>query len=313
MQEINHNYNSNITEDEIDLLELFRILLDGKWIILSITSISSIAVVIYSLMLPNIFESKSILVSTDSFASGSISNTLSNYSGLASLAGINLPSQKSKSNSQEAIMKINTLSFFKNNIMPYIFIPDLVALESWEKSTNTLYYNNDLYDKDSNKWINESEKPTAQESFRIFQEHFEIFEDKKNNFITLSIKHQSPFIAKEWSDLLVKEINSFYRKKDKLESQKAVNYLNAQISTTNLSEIKLVIAQLLQQETQKLTLIEANESYVFEFIDPPAVMERKVEPRRALICIIGALLGGVFSIIFVIIKYYFFRKGPVLS
>ena len=40
MQEIKDNHNSNIIEDEIDLLELFRILLDGKWIILSITSIS---------------------------------------------------------------------------------------------------------------------------------------------------------------------------------------------------------------------------------------------------------------------------------
>ena len=39
--------------------------------------------------------------------------------------------------------------------------------------------------------------------------------DKKNNFVTVKIKHQSPHIAKEWTKLLIDQINSFYRKKDK--------------------------------------------------------------------------------------------------
>ena len=49
---------------------------------------------------------------------------------------------------------------------------------------------------------------------------------------------------------------------------------------TGLSEIKQVLAQLLQEETKKLTLIEANQFYVFDYIDPPAVMEQKSEPNR---------------------------------
>ena len=65
-------------------------------------------------------------------------------------------------------------------------------------------------------------------------------EDKKSGFITLSIKHQSPFIAKQWVELIVNEVNSFYRQKDKSESEKAVSYLNQQISMTGLSEIKQV-------------------------------------------------------------------------
>ena len=45
------------------------------------------------------------------------------------------------------------------------------------------------------------------------------------------------------------------------------------------------MAELQQQEIQKLTLMEASEFYVFEYIDPPAVMEKKSEPSRAMICI----------------------------
>ena len=103
-------------------------------------------------------------------------------------------------------------------------------------------------------------------------------------------------------------INSFYREKDKTEAEKAVNYLNNQIRKTNLAEIKEVIANLLQQETQKLTLIEASEAYVFDYIDPPAVMEKKIAPTRSKICIIGALLGGIFGVLIVLLRHYFFRK-----
>ena len=133
-------------------------------------------------------------------------------------------------------------------------------------------------------------------------------EDKKSGFITLSIKHQSPFVAKKWTELVVNEVNSFYRQKDKSESEKAVSYLNQQISMSGLSEIKQALAKLLQEETKKLALIEANEFYVFDYIDPPVVMETKSEPNRAIICILSTILGGMLGIVLALIKYYVSQK-----
>ncbi|MBT4883718.1 MAG: chain length determinant protein, partial [Glaciecola sp.] len=133
-------------------------------------------------------------------------------------------------------------------------------------------------------------------------------EDNKSGFISLSIRHQSPFVAKHWAELIINEVNSFYRQKDKSESERAVSYLNQQISMTGLSEIKQVLAQLLQEEAKKLTLIEANQHYVFDYIDPPAVMEQKSEPKRSLIFILSLLLGGMLSIILVLIRYYVIKQ-----
>ena len=79
-------------------------------------------------------------------------------------------------------------------------------------------------------------------------------------------------------------------------------------NTKGLSEVKQALAQLLQEETKKLTLIEANQFYVFDYIDPPAMMEQKSEPKRLLILILSSLLGGMFSISLVLIKYYVFKK-----
>ena len=312
MQETYNNKNTNDFDDQIDIQELFYVLMQGKWIILSLTTFVSIIGVIYSLLLPNIYESKAILVPVNS--SDSISRALGGYSGLAGLAGITLPSGGDDGNSEQAIEKISSLSFFENNILTNIYLPDLMALKSWNGKKNILTYDENIYKISSNTWVRDysyprQQIPSAQESFEIFKtKHLSLSEDKKSGFITLSIKHQSPFIAKKWTELVINEVNAFYRQKDKSESEKAVSYLNQQISMTGLSEIKQVIAELLQEETKKLTLIEANQFYVFDYIDPPEVMEKKSEPKRPLICILSALLGTMLSILLVIIRHYFFTK-----
>mgnify|MGYP000574820909 CR=1 FL=1 len=61
MQEAHSNKHPNDFDDEIDLRELFYVLLRGKWIIVSLTAFISIIGVIYSLLLPNIYESKALL------------------------------------------------------------------------------------------------------------------------------------------------------------------------------------------------------------------------------------------------------------
>ncbi len=49
MQEEHSNKHPNDFDDEIDLRELFYVLLEGKWIIVSLTAFVSIIGVIYSL------------------------------------------------------------------------------------------------------------------------------------------------------------------------------------------------------------------------------------------------------------------------
>lgn len=302
------------TSDELDLAALFYEIAKGKWMIISLTGLTTIIGLIIAFNIPNMYQSRSILVNTES--SSNISRSLQNYAGLAGLAGINLPSESDDSNFAQAIQKINTLSFFTDSIRPNIFLPDLMAFKSWDSKNNKLVYDKNIYDIDSNSWVRDyshpnKQIPSSQESFKIFKKHFSLIENKKTGFITLKIKHQSPHIAKMWSDLLINEINKFYRQKDKSASIRAVEYLNEQILITNLSEVKEIISELLKEETQKLALIEANKFYVFDFIDPPAVMERESEPNRVFIIILSFFMGGMLGVITVLLKYYLSRSQSI--
>jgi uncharacterized protein involved in exopolysaccharide biosynthesis len=300
--------NNNIdeyVEDDIDISVLIRALLDGKWIIASLTGIASVLVVWYSLSLPNIYTGKALLVAVS--AQDSVSSSVQELSGLASLAGISI--SDSSDTSAVALEKINTLSFFEEKILPQISLPNLFAVKSWDPKSNTIIYDTEIYDASNNIWVREVElpktpEPSSQESHRSFEDHLSVYQDPKTSFISISIDHQSPFIAKKWADLVVNEINAYFREKDRLEANFAVNYLNNEIYNTRLSEVKEVIAAVLAQQIQQLTLIEANINYVFDYIDPPVVMEKKSSPRRAMICIIGALLGGFIGSIIALIRFF---------
>jgi len=302
---MNNTNPTEYIEDDIDIAFLIRALLQGKWIIIGFTSVASILVVIYSLSLPNIYTGQAMLVPVSS--KDSVSGSAQNLGGLASLAGISL--SDSSDTSVVAIEKLQSLSFFEDKILTQINIPDLMAVESWNLNNNSTTYDHDIYDDKTKSWTREvsfpqTPKPSAQESYKAFMEHLSVVRDLKTNVITIAISHQSPYVAKQWADLVVTEINTFYREKDRSEAEFAVNYLNDQISQTRLSEVKMVIAEVLAQQIQKLTLIEANDNYVFDYIDPPTVMEKKSAPRRAIICIIGALLGGFIGALVALFRYF---------
>ena len=79
---------------------------------------------------------------------------------LAGLAGISLPSGGDEGNSAKAIQKISSLSFFENNILPNIYLPDLMAVKSWNSKTNTLAFDESIYDKNSNTWVRDYSYPS---------------------------------------------------------------------------------------------------------------------------------------------------------
>ena len=302
---MNNNTHINTSyhpDDELDFRQLFQLIWQGKWIVVAIVTFFSITSVIYSLSLPNIYQSKALLspVSEQAGSNGGMKG----MGGLASIAGINL--SQSGGNVDEAIDKLGTLSFFENNILPNIFLPDLMAIDSWDASTQTVIYNKN-YNKETQTW---SQVPSPQESFMKFKKYLSVNQSKKTGFVTISVKHQSPVVAQAWTQLIVREVNEFFRIKDKAEATAAMEYLNAQMSQTSFAQIRQVIAQLLQQKIQQLTLIEVRDFYVFDYIDPPAVMEFKSEPARAIICIVSALLGGLLGIFVVLIRHFSSENKP---
>ena len=305
MNNSNSSFKYSMNESEIDLLGLLKILWIQKNIVISITLLSCVLVVIYSLSLPNIYTSKALVspVQTDM----NQQNPLGRYGGFASFAGINI---QDKTAAATAVETLNSLKFFEESFLPNINLEDLMAVNDWNSSTNKLSYDNKVFDFDNKLWIREvsfpkEKTPSAQEAHRKFNDgHFSLYEDKDTGFITLHIKHHSPYIAQSWLNTILVNINKTIRTEQKIKTLTSIDFLNQQLIKTQYTEVKQALSFLLQQETEKLMLIESNQDYVFKTIDPPAVPELKSGPSRSLICIIGALIGGILSVIVALLNHY---------
>jgi uncharacterized protein involved in exopolysaccharide biosynthesis len=147
-------------------------------------------------------------------------------------------------------------------------------------------------------------KPSLQEAHEEFLELLALGEDKQSGFVTLSVQHESPVVAKEWAELLIDRINEEIRAEDVGEAEASIAFLEAQREQTSLVSLDEVFAQLIEEQTKTIMLANVSKDYVFDIIDPPVVPELKSKPSRALICVLGTLLGGMLGIVWVLVRHY---------
>ena len=293
----------------IGLRELFKVLWEEKSLITIVIALASIVSVVVSLSMPNIYQSTAILAPKSDDASG-LSRLASQYGGLASLAGINLGALGNEGMSKPAIAleKMKSLSFFKQHLYEDILV-DLMAVQSWDSSTRQLMYDDDIYDIASNKWLRKVDpprqvRPSDQEAHEAFVELVLISEDKRTGLISVSVEHESPDVAKLWVEMMVNRVSEDLRSKDILEAEQSIEFLESQREETSLVSLDEIFAQLIEEQTKTIMLANVSKDYVFDVIDPPVSPELKSKPFRALICVLGSLLGGVLGSVIVLIRHF---------
>jgi hypothetical protein len=128
--------------------------------------------------------------------------------------------------------------------------------------------------------------------------------------IILAIEHYSPEIATQWLKWLVNDINSTMREQDKIEAQNSIDYLTKKLEETQLSDMQTVFYQLIEEQTKTIMLAEVSKEYVLKTIDPANAPEEKAKPKRALIVVLGTILGGILSVLIVLIRHFNKKVTP---
>jgi LPS O-antigen subunit length determinant protein (WzzB/FepE family) len=299
LEKLNKDNMDSNSDNGLDLLDIFKILWERKYFIVIMTSIFILTSIIFALSLPNLYKSDALLMPQQE--ESSMSSMLNQYSSVANLAGIPL-SGSSGSKAQEAISRITSYDFFSKHFVPNIAIEDLLASEKWDSSTNKYSYDKSIFNSESGKWIDGG--PSLQKAYKIYLECLSISLNKKTSFVSVSVKHISPFAAQEWTQLIIDQIDKVMRNIDREESTKAVNFLNTLALSVKYEGIKKNLSSLQEDQMKKLMMIEASDNYVFKVLDSPIVPERKFEPRRSVIVILGMILGFLLSIIISLTQHY---------
>ena len=152
--------------------------------------------------------------------------------------------------------------------------------------------------------MNGVENHQTKKHIKEYKRALSISQEELTGLVYLSMKHKSPVVAQNWVDTIIYNINECMREIDKQDAQNSIDFLNESLKNTNSQSIKVVFAKLMESQMQTLMLASSNEAYVFKTINSPIIPEDKSSPSRALICILGTLLGGILSILIVLFRNF---------
>ena len=302
----NMQENNPYFDDEIDLRELFNALWTAKKLIIQITAIFAIGSIAYSLSLTNYYKSESLLIAR----TASETQGLSQFSGLAAIAGVNLPSS-GVDKATQTIELIKSRKFVKHLMTFDDILPSIMAAKTYNSASQELLFDQKLYDSETKTWKKKPKNgpiiPSYLEAYEVYIGNMlSISQDKITGFISINIEHISTLFAKELLELIIRESNELLRKKDMEESKQGLEYLTSELSKTPFVEIKESINALIEVQLETQMLAQINQDYILIEIEPPFVPEEKSKPSRSLICVLGTMLGGMLSVFIVLIRHYSF-------
>ena len=232
-----------VDDGEIDLRELFKAIWKGKWIIIATTLIFAVASVLYALSLPNTYKADALLAPAESSSGGGLSKMAGQLGGLAALAGVNLGGGET-SQTELAVQVMKSRQFVDAFINKHDLLVPLMAVKDWDIATNKLVINEDSYNPSTGEWLREPEglrgaKPTAQEAFEVFsKDTLSVGQDKESGLYTVSIKHYSPYVAQQWVNWLIEDINKVMRERTIAETSQNLDYLNTQLQKTAVADMQ---------------------------------------------------------------------------
>jgi uncharacterized protein involved in exopolysaccharide biosynthesis len=293
-------------DDEIDLAELWHAIWSGKLLIIAISGLFAISSIIYAINQPNIYKATTLLAPASE--QGGLSKMAGQFGGLASLAGINLGGGGTDKTGL-ALEVLKSRVFLEKFINKHQLLVPLMAAENWNAKTNTLIFNDDVYNATTKTWVGEVDapkqlEPSSWQAYKVFQSILSVTTDKETGMITFTIEHYSPEIATQWLLWLVSDINAAMRDQDKAEAQRSIDYLSTKLQETQLADMQTVFYQLIEQQTKTIMLAEVSLEYVLKTIDPANAPEENAKPKRALIVVLGTMLGGILSVLIVLVRYF---------
>ena len=263
--------NSAVSQSEdLSLYGLFSLFLKN-WLTLSIFGFSAaIIALVWAIQQPNIYKAETVLMSAASEKGGL--GGLGDLGGLASMAGIGM-SDAGNDNTKLALELIKSRAFIGEFIEQNGLLVPLMAAEGWNLASDTLTYNDQLYDASNDKWLRQvkaplESKPSLLEAHAKFMTMISVEQEKKTKFVRISLEFYSPHLAADWLGKLVTTLNDKIRKIDIDEADKSIKYLEKLTIDSRISGLQVAFSSLLEEQIKSKMLAKVRHDYVFKVVDP---------------------------------------------
>lgn len=281
------------TDDEIDLFELWKTLVEQKALILKTTSICLILATAAAFVMKPKYEAQVIANFAEQEQSAS-SMLAGQFGGIAEMAGVSLGGGGNK---DANLAYLNSRGFIEayiaeNNLLPTLFE------DSWDTTAKT-------WEKKSSIFGEEKAPPTLWQGYKKFSEKIlSVSMDKKTDIITLTILWKDREQAVEWANGLMKKANETLRQRTIAETQHSLDYLEKELQKTSVVDVQNTIYRVMESQIKTMMMANTQEQFAFKIIDPAIVVDEDafVKPKRPLMIAVGAFGGFFLGVIIVFIR-----------
>jgi uncharacterized protein involved in exopolysaccharide biosynthesis len=272
-------------DESISASDIFRILWNGRWWALAITTVSLCVGLAYAFTATPWYRAEVLLKPAEPRSPQGLAGQLGALGDLAGLAGISV----GNNTSSEPIAVLTSREFAADFIREQNLLPVLFA---------------DKWDSAANRWkTSGKDQPDIRDGVRYFDKYvLHVVEDKKTNLVTMNVDWTDAATACAWANMLVARVNDVMRKRALTEAQDNVGYLKQELANSSLVTLQQATGRVLETELQKLMLANVSKEFAFKTIDHAQVPKWRYSPRRPLV-ISGAFIFGVtLSILFLLLR-----------
>jgi len=290
-------------EDEINLLDLFIVLLKHKVMICSVVLLAGIMAVVISMQMPNIYRSEITIAPTTQEKTG---GGLAALGGFAAMVASDMGIGATGSLDQfEVVLKSRELT---NNIVRKYSLMPIIFAKSWDtvnkrwKVGKPSALQNLIQSLPGMLGGRPDKKPagkdpfTLEDAYPVMQGLLKITPNKKQNVMQLSVEHKDPLLAQAILNYYVVGLSEFLRLQTLTDAAAQQVQLNLQLAKTMDPMLRNRLYEVIAKQIEKETLAKVQKYYSFNIIDPAFVPEKKFKPKRAQICLLSVVVAFFIAI-----------------
>lgn len=252
--------------NQFDLIEIRNLIAANPKLILFCAILLSGAGFVIGLVATPLYHAEIVVTEAQRAGSGQNGGALGQLGGLAGLAGAALGGASNTPASREA------LAVIESRHLAELFVAQEGIAEKMSKP---------------------GAKPlTLWRAVKAFREHvLTVRSDPKKGTLTIGMDWKDADVAAKWSNAYVALANETLRVRAATEAKKNIDYLNVEISHTNVLDLQKVFYELIESETKTLMLASGKSDYAFTIVDPAVAPEARLWPKRTMLVVVGFVLG----------------------
>ena len=236
------------------------------------------------------------------------SSLLSKLGGLASVAGLSLPTDKGLSPFDlyvEAIKSPDTADALARDAATM----HVVFADQWDPSTRQWHPPTGIFYRPSRgvksflglpvpAW----HPPGGRELADFIDRRVILVRDAKKSIATIQLTHEDPRFAEHFLLKMHQTIDSALRRRALARSQEYVVYLTNRLQTTQLSENRVALATALAQEQRSLMVASAHSSYAADIFGGTEVSLTPTEPKVGVVLGLAAIVGLAVGLVLAVLR-----------